>query len=127
MFQLTIEDQPLYKRSSDTLSFRDGDCFYKLGNYEMSSEIKLTPIIGNVVLFYHQREFNMITLNNLSLISLFSEAYNYKISQLLHIKRDNSHINNIIQEFHLDYDACKFAIIPLRENTYYIFIFNEAE
>ena len=127
MFQITIEETPLYKLTTNTLSFRDGDHFYKIGNYEMTSEIRLTPFLGNVELLYHQREFNMITLNNLSLISLFSEAYNYRISKVLRIKHESSCVAKIIQEFHLDCEDCNYVIMPLSNNTYYIFIFEKPE
>ena len=113
---------PLYKRSNDFLWYIHNKRLYEIGSYTMETDITFVPAIGNVELKFHHREFNMITLNNLSLLSLFSEAYNYKISQFFNI---HSHLNvdEIIEKFELNCDDCKYAIIPLGELGYYIFIF----
>jgi len=113
---------PLYKRSNDFLWYIHNERLYGIGSYSMETDITFVPTIGNVELKFHHREFNMITLNNLSLLSLFSEAYNYKISQFFNI---HSHLNvdEIIEKFELNCDDCKYAIIPLGELGYYIFIF----
>lgn len=116
---------PLYTRSNDYLWYNHNEHLYEVGSYEMKSDTTFIPIVGNVELKFHNREFNIITLNNLSLLSLFSEAYNYKIFQFFNI---NSHLSveEIIEKFELNCDDCKYAIIPLGEIGYYIFIFKIA-
>ena len=127
MQQISIENQPLYERSNETLQIRDGNCLYPLGSYIMSAQITFTPHIGNIELIYSQREFNMVTLNNLSMISLFSEASNYKIAQMTHVVRKSSNVSDIMQEFNLEYYDCKYVIVPLSGNNFYIFIFEKVD
>lgn len=117
---------PLYERANDVLWYRHKGRLYEIGTYKLGPEIIFTPYFGNVVLYFHQKEFNMITLNNLSLISLFSEAYNYKLTQSFHMTRP-SNITDILHEYHLDCDGCNYVIVYLNNADYYIFVFDKNE